>query len=494
MLGDCHLDVGMELGIKLRETLFDEATELDPSPYSREINHRSILYTGIDTQGYQVQNLALPKDLSDPYLKEWVKAPENPIIVGSPNTNDLDPFNLRDPSTAWLLPDGKWRIVIGTQHRKNGLAALYTSDDFVTWTVVDHPLRSVVDSGMWECPDFFPVYVGKSIGADTSVIGDDVKHVFKVSLIDGKKELYTIGRYDIGKDIYVPDEGSIENGSGLMCDYGRIFASKSFFDSKTNRRILFGWSRETSSAEANNLKGWAGLQGIPRTMVLDEFGKQLVQWPITEVETLRYGQVDFPSQIVKGGSVVEISGITGSQADVEVSFEIPELKDTEIMDPTWTNPRTLCEEKGVSVNGTIGPFELLTLATTGLEEYTAIFFRVFKDPNASNKYVVLMGNDLSRSSQNPTTTKASYGTFVDVNPAKEELSLRALIDHSIVESFGSKGKNCITARVYPKLAINDKAKLYLFNYGTEDVRITKLSAWSMKKAQVNLTIDINENN
>ena len=54
-----------------------------------------------------------------------------------------------------------------------------------------------------------------------------------------------------------------------------------------------------------------------------------------------------------------------------------------------------------------------------------------------------------------------------------------------MESFGAKGKNCITARVYPTLAINDKAKLYAFNYGTEDVKITFLTAWSMKKARIN---------
>lgn len=59
------------------------------------------------------------------------------------------------------------------------------------------------------------------------------------------------------------------------------------------------------------------------------------------------------------------------------------------------------------------------------------------------------------------------------------------IDHSVVESFGGQGKACITARVYPTLAINDKAHLHAFNYGTVDVKITKLSAWSMKGAKMN---------
>lgn len=54
----------------------------------------------------------------------------------------------------------------------------------------------------------------------------------------------------------------------------------------------------------------------------------------------------------------------------------------------------------------------------------------------------------------------------------------------MVESFGAKGKNVITARVYPTLAINEKARLYVFNKGTSNVEITRLTAWSMKKAHI----------
>ncbi|CAJ1955437.1 unnamed protein product, partial [Sphenostylis stenocarpa] len=59
------------------------------------------------------------------------------------------------------------------------------------------------------------------------------------------------------------------------------------------------------------------------------------------------------------------------------------------------------------------------------------------------------------------------------------------IDHSVVESFEGEGRACITARVYPTIAIDDMAQLYVFNNGTASVEITKLSAWSMKKAKIN---------
>jgi beta-fructofuranosidase len=57
-----------------------------------------------------------------------------------------------------------------------------------------------------------------------------------------------------------------------------------------------------------------------------------------------------------------------------------------------------------------------------------------------------------------------------------------LIDKSIVESFGGKGKTCITSRVYPKLAIGERTHLFAFNKGSQNVNVLSLSAWSMKSS------------
>ncbi|KAK1568940.1 hypothetical protein Q3G72_030692 [Acer saccharum] len=43
-----------------------------------------ILYTRIDPSERQVQNLAMPKNLSNPYLIEWVKYPKNPPMLATP--------------------------------------------------------------------------------------------------------------------------------------------------------------------------------------------------------------------------------------------------------------------------------------------------------------------------------------------------------------------------------------------------------------------------
>lgn len=78
---------------------------------------------------------------------------------------------------------------------------------------------------------------------------------------------------------------------------------------------------------------------------------------------------------------------------MEVSFDMMNLEKAELMDPSWVDPQLLCSQKAASIDGTIGPFGLLVLASKNLEEQTAVFFRVFKN---IGKYVVLMCSDQSR--------------------------------------------------------------------------------------------------
>lgn len=81
------------------------------------------------------------------------------------------------------------------------------------------------------------------------------------------------------------------------------------------------------------------------------------------------------------------------QADVEITFEIPKLDKVEEMDPKWANPQELCSQNGPSIINGLGPFGLLVLASKDLEEYTAVYFRIFK---SQTKFMVLMCSDQSR--------------------------------------------------------------------------------------------------
>lgn len=442
-------------------------------------NKPIILYTGIDTQNRQVQNYAIPANYSDPYLREWVKPNNNPLVIPGVGMNASA---FRDPTTAWWGKDGHWRIIVGSRRKHRGMAFLYRSRDFVNWVKAKHPLHSKADTGMWECPDFYPVSLSGQNGLDTSLIGPNLKHVLKVSLDLTRYEYYTIGTYYPQIDRYVPDNTSADGWSGLRYDYGNFYASKSFFDLGKNRRILWGWANESDTSDNDVAKGWAGIQAIPRKLWLDSSGKQLLQWPIEELETLRGEKVQISNQQLKKGDHVEIKGITAAQADVEVTFLLPSLDNAEQFDASWVDAQELCGQKGSNLQGGVGPFGLLTLASENLEEYTPVFFRVFK---AQERHVVLMCSDARSSSLKDGLYKPSFAGFVNVDLADRRLSLRSLIDHSVVESFGAGGKTCITSRIYPTLAVLNDAHLYAFNNGTESVTIETLNAWSMNNPQMN---------
>ncbi|XBI92218.1 hypothetical protein VPH35_029328 [Triticum aestivum] len=444
----------------------------------------AIMYTGIDRAdiNYEVQNIAFPKNKSDPLLREWVKPKSNPIIVPEGGINATQ---FRDPTTAWYA-DGHWRLLIGAlSGASRGVAYVYRSRDFMRWTRVRKPLHSA-PTGMWECPDLYPVTVdGRQNGLDTSVTSSPkVKHVLKNSLDLRRYDYYTVGTYNRKTERYVPDNPTGDEHH-LRYDYGNFYASKTFYDPVKRRRILWGWANESDTAVDDVAKGWAGIQAIPRKVWLDPSGRQLMQWPVEELEALRGKKpVSLRDGVVKRGEHVEVTGLRSSQADVEVSFEVPSLEGAEALDPALANDaQKLCSVKGADVEGGVGPFGLWVLASAKLEEKTAVFFRVFKAARNINstKPVVLMCSDPTTSSLNPNLYKPTFAGFVDTDIAKGKISLRSLIDRSVVESFGAGGRTCILSRVYPTLALGKNAHLHVFNNGKVDIKVSQLTAWEMKK-------------
>ncbi|VVB14176.1 unnamed protein product [Arabis nemorensis] len=439
-----------------------------------------ILYTGLDDNNkQQVTVVAEPKDVSDPLLREWVKPKYNPVMV-PPNNVPFDCF--RDPTTAWQGQDGKWRVLIGAKEKdsEKGMAILYRSDDFIQWTKFPVPLLESQATGMWECPDFFPVSITGKEGVETSVNNANVRHVLKASF--GGNDCYVIGKYSSETEEFSADSDFTKTNADLRYDYGTFYASKAFFDSVKDRRINWGWVIETDTKDDDFQKGWAGLMSLPREIWLDTSGKKLIQWPIEEINNLRTKHVTFDSRQFESGSRFEISGLTAAQADVEVTFDLPALEDnSHLLDSDQASDAVLFDRES-SVGCVYGPFGLLALASNDLSEQTAIFFKIIR---RGNGYSVIMGSDEKKSSMRDNIKKSAHGTFLDIDPRHEKISLRCLIDHSIIESYGAGGRSVITSRVYPKLAIGEAAKLYVFNEGARSVTMSSLEAWSMRNAEIN---------
>ncbi|XP_040253904.1 fructan 1-exohydrolase-like [Aegilops tauschii subsp. strangulata] len=338
---------------------------------------------------------------------------------------------------------------------------------------------------MWECLDFFAVLPGNNSGLDMSVaIPRGAKHALKMSM--GYFDKYLIGVYDLKRDAFVADTIVDDCRLWLKIDYGNFYASKSFFDSKKGRRIIWGWSKEADCRSDDVATGWAGIHTIPRTIWLDSDGKQLLQWPVDEIESLRTNEINHQGLEFNKGDLFEINGVDNFQADVEIDFELTSIDDADPFDPSWLlDAEKHCCEAGASVHGGIGPFGLVILASNNMEEHTTVHFRVYK---SLQKYMILIRSDLRRSSMRPGLCTPAYGRFFEFDLEKErKISLRTLIDRSAVESFGGGGSVCITARVYPVSLVDDGgAHMYVFNNGSTMARVPQLRAWSMRKAQVNV--------
>jgi beta-fructofuranosidase len=218
----------------------------------------TILYTGVKSvrpadatlrdgshNFLETQCLATSRD---PLLLTWTKLPAP--VLWPPHDSKLTGF--RDPC---LWQEGqRWYMGVGSGQRgEGGRVLLYRSDDLRSWEYL-HPLASgksngretpdAVDSGdMWECPDFFPL---------------GTKHALLYST--ERKVYWEIGEYD-------PRECVFRSQKRGFLDVGAFYAPKSQLDAK-QRRILWGWIRETRPEVQFRAAGWAGSMSLPRLLSL----------------------------------------------------------------------------------------------------------------------------------------------------------------------------------------------------------------------------------
>ncbi|KAM0913192.1 hypothetical protein ACQ4PT_012332 [Festuca glaucescens] len=417
-----------------------------------------MLYTGSTNASVQVQCLAFPSDPSDPLLTNWTKYEGNPVLYPPPHIREKDFW---DPTTAWYDgTNGMWQIVIGSKDdRHAGMALTYKTKNFIDFELIPRVLHRVPATGMWECIDLYPVGGARGIDMTEAVVA---------ASNSGR------GRYDAATNKWTPLDVDADVGIGLRYDWGKFYASKTFYDLAKKRRVLWGWVGETNSERADVAKGWASLQSIPRTVVLDtKTGSNLIQWPVVEVETLRTNSTNLGSITVDHGSVFPLSLHRATQLDIEASFHLDPL---DVVAAKEADVGYNCSTSGGAAGrGALGPFGLLILTNArrhgGDTELTAVYFYVARGLDGGLR--THFCHDESWSSRANDIVKRVVGNIVPVLDG-EALSVRVLVDHSIVESFAQGGRSTVTSRVYPTEAIYANAGVYLFNNATS-ARVTATS-------------------
>jgi beta-fructofuranosidase len=213
----------------------------------------------------ETQMLATAEDNN---LLHWKKV-EKPIIAAPPQGIFVTGF--RDPC-PWREGD-TWYLGIGSGERGvGGCVLLYRSHDLRHWEYM-HKLAqgkpngkvaaNPCDSGeMWECPDFFAV---------------NGPHVLLYS--SENKVFWTTGAYDTATHRYVAMR------TGVLDQGASYYAPKSFL-APDERRILWGWLRETRPDAQFAAAGWAGAMSLPRVLTVNRDG-YLEMNPAAECEKLR---------------------------------------------------------------------------------------------------------------------------------------------------------------------------------------------------------------
>ena len=255
-----HLPVALapdELG-----TIFSGSVVVDTANTSglgsKEAPAMVALYTSHNHEGedagrndFQTQSLAYSTDGGI----TWTKYADNPVL---PNPGIKD---FRDPKITWHPASKRWIMALAAFDR----VKFYTSPDLKTWTFASDfgPGRGAT-SGIWECPDLFPI---------REYLSSTLRYVLIVSVQDGAPAGGTGTSYFVGDfdgTTFTPTDGDKEP---LWLDRGADnYAFVTFSNSPTpeNRRLGLGWMSNWQYAQQVPTEGWRSTMTAPRSLTLHD--------------------------------------------------------------------------------------------------------------------------------------------------------------------------------------------------------------------------------
>ncbi len=348
----------------------------------------------------QTQDIAYSNDDGE----TWTKYVGNPVV-------DRKSHDFRDPKVFWFEPEKKWVMVVALPGKIRVL--FYESYDLKNWNLMSEFGPSEAhDTAAWECPELI----------ELPVDGDeeDTRWVLQVSVgisaSGGTGGRYFVGQFD-GKQFINENP----HHQKLWVDYGRDFyALQSFNGTVENdgRTIWLGWINNLAYLNDLPTNPWRGAMSIPRevSLVTTPDGIRLVQKPIRELVELRGAPVVslINEKLIPGVDPLDQYDVRGQSLDIVATF--------------WPGNATR--------------FGLKVLE--GDHECTVVGFDTIRG-----------GMFIDRGRSGVTGFTSNFGNWQWV-PMKlhsdGRVTMRILVDHSVVEVFGGDGEIVMTDRVFPKKA------------------------------------------
>ena len=241
------------------------------------------------------------------------------------------------------------------------------------------------------------------------------------------------------------------NCTDCIFDYGDLYASKSFHDGKNDRQILFGWL--TPQRDCGNLTAvkWCGAQILPREIKLLSADNsptgtpRILTWPIEEFNTLRIESSKYEANnitLTEGQTLfLDDTKIRGNTLDIEIKW----------------------------ISGGDCAIWLLSNNNGSLKTRIGVNFKNVPYPGFF--YMDGIGG--------PGLNQHSVTGWNAMDP----ISLRIIVDHSIINVFINDGITVGSQRYFPQYT-DFKVALSMWNHGNTNDKciVESITAYNVSAA------------
>lgn len=390
---------------------------------------------------------SVPEDLGDPWLASW-KRPTT--IVRSTQGPQPHHGTWQDPTGAWPDPTrpGAYIFLGITMASANLPGATLTTwasnasgdrNSTDPFTQGFHYLNNFFEHAVDVCPGCPSFANARKICGDRA--GGRCYNLFYHNCNE-----YWLGEYvhpGLGKQgrhyfknatekriLDVVDDRSTQSAARAQTG-----AAKGFWTAD-DRYLVWFWVHGTG--DSGRSLTWDGMQSLPRhAQVDDELAPpELTMFPAQEVLGLRVATLAVetftPAHVAAwGGSPLQLEGVSSNTLDIELTARFP-------------------PEQPLPGGARIG-----LIVLQGSAEQTTVWL----ETSADGKTASLVGN---LSSSQPACAKplpsclagdcVLFPAPMPLKASEATLSLRVIVDRSVIEAFAQRGRRQLTTRVYPTRA------------------------------------------
>jgi len=401
------------------------------------------IYTGHYTKKpLQNQHIAYSNDRG----RTWTKFSGNPVL-------DIGEKDFRDPKVRWHEPTKRWVMTVAwpRQHKVRFYASLNLKD----WTHLSDFGPAGATSGIWECPDLFPLRVEGSRKEQWVLIvnlnpggpaGGSACQYF-IGEFDGK-EFALDSSYPKPQPKLAPEGKVLTDSEGaatspaLWADYGADFyAAVSWSDipQRDGRRLWLGWMSDWRYANDVPTSPWRSAMTIPRELRLRQTpnGLRMFQHPVRELEKLRDKRHRLGRSSLGEANEWLAKQKLGALLEIKCEFELRQpTDDIALTISTGANEETVLRR---TADGRL----VLDRTRSGKTDFSRAFPAAHSAPLAS----------------------------------RDALSLHLFLDTSSLEVFADDGATVLTDLVFPTGA---ERKLTLAS--EKSPRVRRFEVWELNSA------------